>query len=511
MARGRSGSRNEHLRIEKKYLKGGRNTVQLEFESPVAVSGSAVTRYKDREDGSEYLYTLLVPADARTLFPCFDQPDLKARFSLELELPGIGRRFRMSRAKTIPEQRQIQGDRADLHLPLRLRRRAVRDAARRRRPVRLFVRRARLEAAKAHVGEVLRLNREATAYFERYFARKFPFAEVRPGAAARISLRRHGARRRNLPERGARAFPAPPSAADLLRRVQLIFHETSHQWFGDLVTMRWFDDLWLKEGFANFMAAKATEALLPEFDAWTAFHALKLGAVRTDATRGTTAIRYPLQNLADAKSAYGAIVYSKGPAVLRQASSTSARRCSSARCAISSSATPTARPAGRTWSALRARLGQEARIAGPRLGAARGMATVRVVNGQAGAEGRARRRRLWPMKLRFGFRPGCFLEKKASRIKTPRTSPSSIPTRATSAMAASCSIAKSLERCCAVLRRRQHAAAGAAARGALGIGARRGTRAGAFPRLCRRQLPKTRDDIALCGLLARIEARSGAT
>jgi len=80
--------RNEHLRIARKYLKGGRNTIQLEFESPVTVSGSAVTRYKDREDGSEYLYTLLVPADARTLFPCFDQPDLKARFSLEMEIPA---------------------------------------------------------------------------------------------------------------------------------------------------------------------------------------------------------------------------------------------------------------------------------------------------------------------------------------------------------------------------------------------------------------------------------------
>jgi aminopeptidase N len=114
-------------------------------------------------------------------------------------------------------------------------------------------------------------------------------------------------------------FPAPPSAQDLLRRAQLVFHETSHQWFGDLVTMRWFDDLWLKEGFANFMAAKATEALMPGYDAWIAFHALKTGAVRTDATQGTTAIRYPLKNLADAKSAYGAIVYAKGPAVLRQA------------------------------------------------------------------------------------------------------------------------------------------------------------------------------------------------
>src|SRR5207237_4521685 len=87
----------------------------------------------------------------------------------------------------------------------------------------------------------------------------------------------------------------------------------------DLVTMRWFDDLWLKEGFANFMAAKATEALLPEFPAWSAFHALKVTAYRTDVTRGTTPIFQALPNLAAAKSAYGTIVYGKAPAVLKQA------------------------------------------------------------------------------------------------------------------------------------------------------------------------------------------------
>ena len=78
---------NDHLIIGRQHLKGGKNTVRLTFESPVAVQGSAVTRYTDREDGSEYVYTLLVPADASALFPCFDQPDLKARFSLELDLP----------------------------------------------------------------------------------------------------------------------------------------------------------------------------------------------------------------------------------------------------------------------------------------------------------------------------------------------------------------------------------------------------------------------------------------
>src|SRR5438309_10335085 len=77
----------EHLIVPARLLRAGRNRIRLSFESPIALSGSAVTRYVDREDGSEYVYTLFVPSDASSAFPCFDQPDLKARFSLELVLP----------------------------------------------------------------------------------------------------------------------------------------------------------------------------------------------------------------------------------------------------------------------------------------------------------------------------------------------------------------------------------------------------------------------------------------
>ncbi|MCU0239896.1 MAG: hypothetical protein MUC29_10680, partial [Pyrinomonadaceae bacterium] len=77
---------NEHLVF--KNAKQGENIIKLDFTSPISTSGSAITRYIDKEDGSEYIYSLFVPSDASTAFPVFDQPDLKARFQLNLEIPN---------------------------------------------------------------------------------------------------------------------------------------------------------------------------------------------------------------------------------------------------------------------------------------------------------------------------------------------------------------------------------------------------------------------------------------
>jgi len=115
-------------------------------------------------------------------------------------------------------------------------------------------------------------------------------------------------------------FPAEPTANDYITRANLIFHEAAHQWFGDCVTMRWFDDLWLKEGFAEFMAYKTLEKVMPEYNAWKAFYERnKQAAYATDSTKGTTAIYQPIKNLSAAKSAYGNIVYRKAPSFLKQA------------------------------------------------------------------------------------------------------------------------------------------------------------------------------------------------
>jgi aminopeptidase N len=320
----------EHLVLPGDALRHGRNELKLSFRAPVGAAGTAVTRYSDREDGSEYLYTLFVPSDASSVFPCFDQPDLKARFTLLATLPV--------RWNMVSNGTEVV-DEAAAHEAATPATRRVRFAETEPistylfafaagpfealtapgEPVRLFVRRSQKQKAIAHAAEVLRLNRAATSRLADYFAHPFPFAKydlVLVPELAYGGMEHAGA---TFLREDAVLFPSEPSAQDLLRRAQLVFHETSHQWFGDLVTMRWFDDLWLKEGFANLMAAKLTASLLPEVNAWNAFHQLKLAAYRTDVTPGTTPIHQPLDNLADAKSAYGAIVYSKGPAFLRQA------------------------------------------------------------------------------------------------------------------------------------------------------------------------------------------------
>ena len=321
----------EHVVIPARHTRRGENTVALRFSVPIATAGTAVTRYEDREDGAAYVYSLFVPSDASTVFPCFDQPDLKARFTFALDTPArwtavsnapaIGVAAREGRKRT--EFRATEPISTYLFAfaagPFATLEDGDGEGGLLKPEARVYVRASRLERAQRELTEVFHLHRQGLEFFAEWFGFPFPFPKhdlVLVPEFPYGGMEHAGA---TFLREESILFPAAPSGTDRLRRAQLIFHETSHQWFGDLVTMRWFDDLWLKEGFANFMAAKATEAILPESGAWTAFQQLKTTAYRTDATRGTTPISRPLANLSAAKSQYGSIVYGKAPAVLRQA------------------------------------------------------------------------------------------------------------------------------------------------------------------------------------------------
>lgn len=318
----------EHIVVPRAHTRAGRNAFEIAFASPVSTSGSAVTRYLDREDGSEYVYTLFVPSDASTAFPCFDQPDLKARFLLSVTAPkdwtvvanaklkseaGAGEAsktfaFHETEPLSTYQFAFAAGPFAEF----------VDESS--AYGTRMFVRRSRAERARKETAEVFRLNREALKFFEGYFDYKFPFSKydlVIVPEFAYNGMEHAGA---TFLREESVLFTVDPTAADLLARADVMFHEVAHQWFGDLVTMRWFDDLWLKEGFATFMSYKAVEALMPEYDAWKVFHLRnKPLAYLTDVTKGTTPIWQEIANLSAAKSAYGNIVYRKAPSILRQA------------------------------------------------------------------------------------------------------------------------------------------------------------------------------------------------
>ena len=343
----------EHLIVSKKYLKTGENVLQIKFASPIKTSGSATTRYIDKEDNAEYIYSLFVPSDASTAFPVFDQPDLKARFKLSMDVPNSwdvisnsdGRSFRFDPFDTphytfeetepistyvfafaAGEFAEFDGRGDGLSSPATsnnanangqgqaqpLRNSDV--------PMKIYVRKSQAEKFKQHSAEVFRLNREGVKFLESYFDYKFPFPKYDLVLIPEFpfgGMEHAGA---TFLRESSVIFPTEPTKNDYVSRANVIFHEAAHQWFGDTVTMKWFDDLWLKEGFAEFMAYKTLEKVMPEYNAWKAFYERnKPLAYLTDSTRGTTPIYQEIKNLSAAKSAYGNIVYRKAPSFLKQA------------------------------------------------------------------------------------------------------------------------------------------------------------------------------------------------
>jgi aminopeptidase N len=313
-----------HLVIPAAELRRGENRVRLDFIADVAPSGASIIRSHDPTDGRDYLYTLLVPADASQLFPCFDQPDLKARVRLAVTAPAgwtvvsngatastdtAGRRVTTRFAETRPISTYLIAFAAG---PWQ-RASAVVSG----RTITAYVRRSR--AGEADLDTLLALNGRALRWMEHWFGRPYPFGKfdfVLAPAFPFGGMEHPGA---VFYSEDGFIFRERPTLPRRLARFSTILHEVAHQWFGDLVTMRWFDDLWLKEGFATFMATKALAALEPDAGAWKTFYlGNKPSAYAVDQTPGTRPLWQALDNLDQAKSNYGAIVYNKAPSVLKQ-------------------------------------------------------------------------------------------------------------------------------------------------------------------------------------------------
>lgn len=307
---------NEHLVVPESALRVGDNEITIAF-----LAGNA-----SLNRNAEFLYTLFVPARARLAFPCFDQPDLKARYSLALDIPAswealangeeLARetadgRTRLRFAETEPLPTYLFAFAAGKFM--------VETAERNGRRFRMFHRETDAEKVARNRDAIFDLHASALAWLERYTGIPYPFGKF---DFLLVPSFQFG----GMEHAGAILYNASGLLLDQsatqnqeLGRASVIAHETAHMWFGDLVTMRWFNDVWMKEVFANFMAAKIVNPSFPEIN-----HELRFlfahypAAYEVDRTPGTNAIRQRLDNLSEAGSLYGAIIYQKAPIVMRQ-------------------------------------------------------------------------------------------------------------------------------------------------------------------------------------------------
>ena len=310
---------NGHIILPAASLHAGQNTVHLDFTSHAAPAGKPIIQYEDKDDGSEYVYTLFVPMDASMAFPCFDQPDIKGRFQLNIDAPSDWIVISNTRGRT--RTQNVWEFPETLPLPTYL----VAFAAGPFQKIThagfptVYFRKSQLARAQQEVPELQEITGKGIKFLSDYFAQPFPFPKydlvLIPGMAYG-GMEHAGA---TFLREESVLFRTATTHSDILGRDILTLHELTHQWFGDLVTMRWFDDLWLKEGFAQFMAYRALSSLRPEDVVWQRFYqTIKPGAYDIDQTLGTTPIYQDIANLNAAKSAYGAIVYSKAPGMLKQ-------------------------------------------------------------------------------------------------------------------------------------------------------------------------------------------------
>jgi len=305
-----------HLIIDPTYLNVGENKIQIEF----LAGNQSLNRNAD------FLYTLLVPDRAATLFPCFDQPNLKARFTLSLRIPetwdasanGTLVKSTSSGPKKTLYYKETQPISTYLFAFAAGKFYRVSQEKKGRKMSMLFRETDSLKVAQ-NLDKIFDLHVTSILWLEDYTRIPMPFEKLdfvllpgfQYGGMEHVG---------NIFYKES-ALILEESATDnqKLARARLIAHETAHYWFGDLVTMNWFNDVWLKEVFANFMAAKAVNPDFPEINHELSFlishHPT---AYSEDRSGGSHPIQQALENLNDAGSLYGGIIYQKAPVVMRQ-------------------------------------------------------------------------------------------------------------------------------------------------------------------------------------------------
>ena len=304
------------------------NVLVVDAEMFYTNSGEGLHRFLDPADGKSYVYSQFEVPDSRRVFPVFEQPDLKATFDFTMTAPAdwvvvsnspTPEPIDAAAAKTwvFPQTPRISsyitaivaGPYVSVHDSLT-------SSDGRTIPLGLYVRQSLAENLDSDY--IFDITKKGFEYFEREFGVPYPFAkydqlfvpEFNAGAMENAGC---------VTFTEVYVFRSKVTDAIRERRVVTILHELAHMWFGDLVTMKWWNDLWLNESFAEWASTIATAEATEWTHAWATFQAMeKSWAYRQDQLPSTHPIVATINDLEDVQVNFDGITYAKGGSVLKQ-------------------------------------------------------------------------------------------------------------------------------------------------------------------------------------------------
>ncbi|NUS74271.1 MAG: aminopeptidase N [Corynebacteriales bacterium] len=295
------------------------NELLVDAECFYMNTGEGMHRTLDPADNETYLYTQFESREAHRVYACFDQPDLKARFSLTVTAPTHWKVFSngvssndngtWTFTQTVPISTYITAIVAGPYVGVQDEHDGI--------PLGVYARRSMEQYLDAD--ELLTITKQGFDFFHQAFDYRYPFgkydqifvAEFNAGAMENAGCVTHSD--------DYMLFRGKQTRARYEQRANTIMHEMAHMWFGNLVTMRWWDDLWLNESFAEWAGASATGSATQYTDSWTNFCTLrKAWGMRQDQLSSTHPVATEAPDVVTAELNFDGITYAKGASLLKQ-------------------------------------------------------------------------------------------------------------------------------------------------------------------------------------------------
>ena len=304
------------------------NVLEIEHDGVYSNSGEGLHRFVDPADNEVYLYTQFETGDARRMYACFDQPDQKATFAISTITPAhweIISNYAVESTKDLGNQKKftqfatsqvistyvtaiVAGAYTSVHDEYK---------GEKTIPLGIYARKSFFKHVDAE--NIFEVTKQGFAYFEKTFGLAYPFgkydqiavAEYNWGAMENVGCVTF--------HEDVLIFRSKVTERNYVSRATTIHHEMAHMWFGDLVTMQWWNDLWLNESFAEWASYQSVSESTKYTEAWTEFNSLRKNwAYRVDQLTTTHPIATEMEDLDAVRTNFDGISYAKGASVLQQ-------------------------------------------------------------------------------------------------------------------------------------------------------------------------------------------------